>query len=342
MVTIIGGGIAGAVLAGALGRAERPVTVYESQPTGGAGAFLVLDGRAHTALVGLGVSADRLHAASHPVEALRADGVSGPARGNSAVERRLYLRAELMRVLTEFAADSSAVLRFDTPITEVDGTAGTLGSGGRPVPADELIVAADGIDSVARRALEPGRTAEYAGQIVIYGVARQPVRPGTDPAVLHFDRALGPDGRPVTTFGHLWNDTVSVWFTRLTRPPLDRQHKGAQPMDQWTDAVLAASPAVRDVIEPLLAHTDSVHVSNARTVPLAGARAPQNPVLLCGDADHAITPAAGVGARDAIEDAAALYEAIVTGGAPAAAMAERRRRILAERERAAQMFRAAT
>ncbi|QIS02613.1 NAD(P)-binding protein [Nocardia brasiliensis] len=342
MVTIIGGGIAGAVLAGALGRARRPVTVYESQPTGGAGAFLVLDRRAHEALVRLGVSADRLHEASHPVEALRADGVPGPARGNPAPERRLYLRAELMRVLTEFATDSPADMRFGTPITEVDCAAGTLVSGARPVPADDLIIAADGIDSVARRAMEPGRAAEYAGQIVVYGITRQPTRPGTDPSVLHFDRTLGADGRAVSTFGHLWNDTVAVWFTRLTRPPLDRQHKGAQPMGQWTEAVLAGSPAVRDTIEPLLANTDSVHVSNARTVPLAGARAPRDPVILCGDADHAITPAAGVGARDAIEDAAALYAAIVSDGTPAAAMTERRRRILGERERVAQISRTAT
>ncbi|MFI6046360.1 FAD-dependent oxidoreductase [Nocardia sp. NPDC051321] len=342
MVTIIGGGIAGTLLAGALARANRPVTVYESQPAIGAGHFLALDDRAHAALTRLGVGLDRLHAASHALTELRAADRSGVLRSDARTERRLYLRADLMRALTEFAANTTAVLNYGTPITELNSAEGTLFSGDSPVPADDVIIAADGIDSPARRHLEPERIAEYSGQIIIYGITDRPIQPTTDPSVLHFHRRLDDDGRPVSTFGHFWNDTISVWFTRLTREPLAMQDTGSQPLGGWASPILAGASAIGELVETMLGATSTVHVSNARTVPLAGARPPQAPVILCGDADHAITPAAGVGARDAIEDAAALAAAITSGGAPAAAMAERRRQILAERAKAAQMFRSAT
>lgn len=342
MVTIIGGGIAGTLLAGALAREQRPVTVYESQPAVGAGHFLALDDRAHAALTGLGVGIDRLHKASHPLTELRAADRAGVIRSDTRTGRRLYLRAELMRALTEFATDTTADIHFGTPVTELNSTEGRLFSGADQVPADDVIIAADGIDSVARRTLEPERTAEYSGQIIIYGITTRPIQPGTDPSVLHFHRQLDDDGRPVSTFGHFWNDEISVWFTRLTREPLAVQDIGSQPLGSWTEPIRAAATAIPELVETMLAATGTVHVSNARTVPLADARPPQAPVILCGDADHAITPAAGVGARDAIEDAAALAEALTSGGSPAAAMTERRRQILDERAKAAQMFRSAT
>ncbi|MFE9580104.1 FAD-dependent oxidoreductase [Nocardia sp. NPDC006044] len=341
MVTIIGGGIAGTLLAGALARNGHPVTVYESQPAVGAGHFLALDDRAQAALAQLGVGIDRLHRASYPLTELRAADRSGTIRSDTRAERRLYLRAELIRALTEFATGTTADIRFGTPVTELSAE-GELRSGANQLPADDVVIAADGIDSLARRTLEPERRAEYSGQIIIYGITTRPIQPSTDPSVLHFHRQLDDDGRPVSTFGHFWNDEISVWFTRLTREPLALPGIGSQPLGGWPEPILAGAKAIPELVETMLAATDTVHVSNARTVPLADARPPQAPVILCGDADHAITPAAGVGARDAIEDAAALAEAITSGGSPAAAMAERRRQILDERAEAAQMFRSAT
>jgi 2-polyprenyl-6-methoxyphenol hydroxylase-like FAD-dependent oxidoreductase len=73
-----------------------------------------------------------------------------------------------------------------------------------------------------------------------------------------------------------------------------------------------------------------VHVSNARRVPLDKALPPRLPVILCGDADHALSPASGVGARNAIDDAAALCRALLNGDDPADTMAVRRTELLAE------------
>ncbi|WP_433621675.1 NAD(P)-binding protein [Nocardia sp. CA-120079] len=58
MVTIIGGGIAGTILAGTLARAGLPATVYERRSAVDAGAFLTLDSRAHAALGELGIERD--------------------------------------------------------------------------------------------------------------------------------------------------------------------------------------------------------------------------------------------------------------------------------------------
>jgi 2-polyprenyl-6-methoxyphenol hydroxylase-like FAD-dependent oxidoreductase len=57
-------------------------------------------------------------------------------------------------------------------------------------------------------------------------------------------------------------------------------------------------------------------------------------VILLGDADHAVTPAAGTGARDAIEDVEAIVDAITEGRSPATAMAQRRRSIREQRAQA--------
>lgn len=114
---------------------------------------------------------------------------------------------------------------------------------------------------------------------------------------------------------------------------------GFHPAEVWAAQIRAALPAHSGLIDALLAVTDTVHVSNARDVPLTQPRPPRDDVILCGDADHAITPAAGVGARDAIEDAAALYRALVADTSIAEAMATRRSQIRAERAEVAEAFR---
>ncbi|WP_063020180.1 hypothetical protein [Nocardia niwae] len=337
MVTIVGGGIAGTVLAGALGRVGIPARVYEAQPSLGAGAFLVLDDRAQAALTTLGVPADRLDEVAHPVDALRVEYQPGEARFGPSRGHRLYLRAELMSVLTEFATATSSVFHYGTPVTDIDH--GVLFSGATALPADDIVIAADGIDSLARRRIEPARTPEYAGQLVFYGRTERARALRTKSTVLHFDGRIGADGRPAGAFGHFWDEGLSVWFARVTRPPLPAQETGYHPVVDWSDVIRTVAPGISDVVDVLLAETETVHVSNARNVPFATAAAAQLPVILCGDADHAITPAEGVGARDAIEDAAAIFHALSTGSSPADAMAARRRQIAADRVRVVPPYR---
>ncbi len=331
MVTIIGGGIAGTPLAAALAAGGHRVTLYERQPAGRGGQFLVLDGRGHRALAELGAPLDRLHAVSHPLTGLRIAYAGTSERTRETTEHRLYFRSDLVRVLTEFASGTTARLEYDTPVTDIDPETGVFYSGVTALDTDELIIGADGTDSLTRARLEPDRIAEYAGQAVIYGTTDTPVRFDTAPSVLHFNGRLGDDMWPASTVGHFWNDEVTVWFIRITQPRVPAGALGDHPVAAWAETIRATAPDLAHLVEPLLDATETVHVVNARNVPLDTARAPSEPIVLCGDADHAITPAAGVGARDAAEDAHAIWQAIMTGASPAAAMAARRARVLAER-----------
>lgn len=341
MVTVIGGGIAGAALAGALALRGERVRLYEQQGRdSGGGAFLFIDDRGHRALSELGVPGDMVRAASYPV-------AGGLVYANSLGRRgaingrghRFWMRDALVQILREFIAEAGVDTVYGAPITDVTVTQrGCVLHRGEDttVVEDELIVGADGIDSVVRAGLEPGRGTEYAGDVVLYGMTGRPVTLDTQPATLHFFAEI-ENGAPASTLGHIWRpgDPAALWFLRVPREALPgTDDLGRRPVGEWAETITAATPSNQSLIRTFLETTESVHVSNARNVPLTDAATPTDPVVLIGDADHAITPAAGVGARDALEDAHAVYEAHLSGASPAAAMAERRRLILADREQA--------
>lgn len=345
MISILGSGIAGTALAGALARSGRPVTAYERRDGDGGGAFLILDGRGHRGLTDLGVPEEELHAASYPLTGLRYTPDDGVTRERPSEGHRFWLRSDLMAVLQRFAHERGADIRYGEPVSEVviDPAHGTtLRFGTAPVITRDLVIGADGIDSVARVAVEPARTAEYAGDVVVYGMTDRAVECPTDPFVLHFDAESGGGARPAVTLGHIWRPeaAAALWFLRIARPALTAAATGIRPAAEWAETVVAAAPGrMRRLTADLVAATERVHVSNARNVPLAPALPPMGPVVLVGDADHAITPAAGVGAREGIEDIVAVHAAIVADSSPAEAMLARRRAITVERERVARRMR---
>ncbi|WP_067814161.1 FAD-dependent oxidoreductase [Nocardia inohanensis] len=327
MVVIIGGGIAGSALAGGLARQDIPVTLYEQQPNGpGGGAFLFIDDRGHRALTELGVAQEAIEAASYPVTG----GLSyanGLGRRGTTTGRghRFWMRRELIDMLGAFVADSGVKTEYGTVVSDLARFEG------------ETVIGADGIDSTVRAVIEPGRVPEYAGDVVLYGMTSTPVELPTAPATLHFFAEMPTPGPPSSTLGHIWRpgDPAALWFVRLPRPALSGgDDLGLRPISEWAEAILAATPTNRALLETFLGATEVVHVSNARNVPLETAAAPQDSILLIGDADHAITPAAGVGARDALEDAYAVHRALTAGSSPAVAMTERRQRIREDRAQA--------
>ncbi|WP_225725492.1 MULTISPECIES: NAD(P)/FAD-dependent oxidoreductase [unclassified Nocardia] len=338
MVTIVGGGIAGSVLAGALARRGEQVALYEQQSAGpGAGAFLFIDGRGHNALTTLGVSEAELYEASYPLVGLQYRNSAGFSGGRPSAGHRFWMRRALMKILTDFVDTSGAELHYGNPITDIslNGSGCTLHRGDQTTIVDDLIIGADGIDSVVRTCLEPNRIPVYAGDVVLYGMTTTPLDLSTDPAVLHFFAEIAPDNSSFSTLGHIWRpgDANALWFLRIAREPLtDGDDLGLRPVDEWADAVLEATPSNQELAQTFIEHTEVVHVSNARNVPLDNATESTEPALLIGDADHAITPAAGVGARDALEDVLAVYQALASNESPSAAMAQRRKQITAERE----------
>ncbi|WP_327115893.1 FAD-dependent monooxygenase [Nocardia sp. NBC_01730] len=283
MVTIIGGGIAGTVLAGALASRDTSgrVSLYEQQPKGpgSGGALLILDGRGHAGLTALGVAERDLHDASHPLTGLSYANSVGRTGQMPSSGHRFWLRRDLMEILTAFAANSGAELHYERPITDVttvDSRTWTVHRNGETTTiADDLIIAADGIDSVVRSRIEPNRSPEYGGEIVLYGMTTEPLELDTDDSVLHFFAEMGPAG-PVSTLGHIWRPDTNraLWFIRIAREALPPSDIGIQSVDAWADAVLAATPSNEALVRTFLEHTDIVHVSNARNLPLATAAEP--------------------------------------------------------------------
>ncbi|WP_067721700.1 NAD(P)-binding protein [Nocardia yamanashiensis] len=330
--TIIGGGIAGTALGAALAHRQYPVTVYERQPAPAGGAFLVLDTQAQRSLAALGVSPQALDAVSHPIPGgfkfhyRPAGSDTGPSQG-----QRLYPRAGLMHALTDFARAAHTDIRYGHTVTDIDRRTGTLFGPDGALNSGGLVIAADGIDSLARTTLDPRRSPTYAGQVVIYGTTARPVTL-PDPDVMHFHGQLGEGPLPVTTFGHLQTPEAVYWFARLTRNPIPMDDIGFHPAGLWMDALLAADPTAEDLIATIVEATDTIHVSNTREVSMHNLLRPVAPVILIGDADHAISPAWVRGAREAIEDAVALTKALTEGTDPAEAMAQRRITIAVERE----------
>src|SRR5689334_20288137 len=98
--TILGGGIAGTVLAAALAQRGIEASLYERDARDARpGQFLILDRRAHESLARLGVPAAELEAVSHPLTALTVAYDGAPERVRPADGHRQYHRANLMRVL---------------------------------------------------------------------------------------------------------------------------------------------------------------------------------------------------------------------------------------------------
>lgn len=337
MVSVIGAGIAGLSVATGLARAGIPVTVYERRAGLGDGAFLALGAEAHSALVELGVSLGRLHAASYPIEATAFTDTEGKHYRRPA-DSRQYLRRDLLGVLSEAAEQAGVSVNFDVAVNDVrvEGAVGRLSLGDGGIVSDELVVAADGIDSRCRDSVEPDRVPVYGGQNVIYGWTDTAVELVTDVRTLHFHVQRATDELPTSTFGHIHQGGESpvLWFARITAPAVAVVECGRHPVQDWADRIRCSVPEAH-VVAPILAATSSVHVTNARNVPIATTLAPTTPVVLIGDADHAITPAAGSGAGDAIADAAAVVAAIVAGESPVRAIRDRRTAMREFRERIA-------
>lgn len=273
MVTIIGGGIAGTILGGALARRGDQVTLFERQSRNATGgAFLFIDERGHSVLHDLGVDDDVVNEASYPVSALEYVGSNG-RRAAMSRGHRFWLRSSLMKVLNDFVDISGADLRYDCGITDVTvdepGRCRIQHSDGSSSTTDDIVIAADGIDSVVRARLEPDRNPVYAGDVVLYGMTSTPTELDTEPQTLHFFAELDATGAAASTFGHIWRPGHTAhWFIRIARAPLDGPDDfGVRPTSEWTDTVLQATPSINDLVSTLLDRTDSVHVSNARNVP---------------------------------------------------------------------------
>jgi 2-polyprenyl-6-methoxyphenol hydroxylase-like FAD-dependent oxidoreductase len=296
---VIGGGIGGLTAGVALRRKGWDVTVLERAATiDPVGSGLAVAANALKALDTLGLG-DRIRVLSRlqgqvGIRAadgrwlVRTSGEDAVARyGDSVV---VTLRATLMDVLVDALGPDH--LRLDTTVSEVDAFGGVVRTGAGEFEAD-LIVGADGIRSVVRRALFPGHPdPAYSGVTAWRALVDQ-----GDLTV----QSMESWGRGKVFGVHpLAGDVVYVYATDVSPAGAVHEDERAELVRRfgdWHEPI----PTLLRAADPAKIIRGDVHYFD--TAPPAYH---QGRVALVGDAAHAMTPNLGQGACQAIEDAIVL------------------------------------
>jgi 2-polyprenyl-6-methoxyphenol hydroxylase-like FAD-dependent oxidoreductase len=333
---VIGGGIGGLAAAAGLSRTGWRVTVFEQAPRFAAvGAGIALAPNAVRALDWLGVGS-----------ALRERSVATGAAGLRTASGRWLLRTTVDQLTARHGLPAFVLHRADLLQMLLDAAGGAdlrtghrvTGITNRKNQAEvsyvaeerpgaaraDLVVAADGVHSVSRRALFPHHPGPaYVGYVTWRGLAPAEAAPAGLPGLTEswgrgqrFGVAPLADGRVYwfatrtasedTDVDDL--DKVAAWFAGWHEPIPD---------------VLAATPDGALLRHPIY------HLAS----PLPAYRCER--VALLGDAAHAMTPDLGQGACQALEDAVVLT-ACAAADVPAA-LADYDR---ARRERTQELVRA--
>jgi 2-polyprenyl-6-methoxyphenol hydroxylase-like FAD-dependent oxidoreductase len=325
-VLVVGGGIAGTAAALGIAKAGLDVTVFEAHPDSGAdiGAFLTLADNGMRALAELD-AADAVAAAGFPLSTMSvvdADGAeiaSVPLGGRSLIRYRCLRRAELGTVLRIEVARRGIPIRHGARLTglweHADGVTASFADGS--TATGDLVVAADGLHSVARSIVDPGAAGpRYAGQHVWYGYTAS-ADPPTAPERITMIRGSG------SAFGYSVSPAgETYWFARV---PADAPLADT-PGSRWRERLVPllrrdASPAA-DIVA---ATGEQPMVTDASDL-VPGGRWHTERTLLVGDAAHAASPATGQGASMALEDAVVLAKALRDVPERALAVYERLRR----------------
>ena len=298
-IIVVGGGIAGLSAAIALRRAGNEVVVLERAPrVDPVGAGITLFANAMAALDRLGV---REAVAAQGAAATRSailtwDGRELTRVPSDLLEGTIALhRADLQAVLTAAGGDVRLGVEV-TAVEQYDGDVVAVAADGSE-ERGELLVGADGLSSVVRRAITdvPVR---YAGYAAWRGVCSVPVEAGrlTESWGVGERFGLVDIGRGRT-----------YWFATKNAPEGEPDEPGGRKAEirrrfsGWHEPIAAVVEAAD---ESAILRNDVYYLE-----PLP--RWSDGRVVLVGDAAHATTPGVGQGAAQAIEDAVVLADRLV-------------------------------
>jgi 2-polyprenyl-6-methoxyphenol hydroxylase-like FAD-dependent oxidoreductase len=314
---LIGGGIAGPVLAMALKEIGLEPEIHEAHHGAGdqAGLFLNAASNGLDVLRQLGAEREVI-AQGWPCPRLRMFSGTGkrlgdvsngppPHMGGGGV---LVKRGTLQRALREAAADRGVAFRYGSRLTGLDQTPGGVtarfddGSSAR----GDLLIGCDGLHSRTRHLIDPGAPApSYTGMLCFGGFARgTSLAPTPGTLNLMFGKRA--------FFGWLVAGSGEVyWFSnaaRATEP--SRAELAATSTEFWQRHLLElhrgdAGP-VREILSAQQDEIAAYPLYDMPPVPVWH----RGRVAIIGDAAHATSPHAGQGASLAIEDALVLAQCL--------------------------------
>jgi len=313
---IIGGGVAGPATAMFLKRAGWEVELFEARtsPNDYRGAFLNVATNGLDVLGQLGLR-DRLESDGHPAPHMVMwsgtgkrlgsvpNGPAGEPERGSVVVRRSWLH----EVLREGAETAGIPMRFGKKLVGIEETADAVRAtfaDGTSAEAD-ILVAADGIGSIARTWIDPSAPApKYSGLVGLGGFARVEGLAPT-PQTQHF--VFGHR----SFFGYLVREGGEVfWFVNTTSPEPDRGDAREVSSDSWLATLRDLHRDDPYPVPQILRNTTSevggYPIYDLEHVPHWS----RSRVVLVGDAVHATSPSAGQGASLALEDAITLARSL--------------------------------
>ena len=316
-VLIAGGGVAGSVAAMALQQAGIEATVFEAHPRtdGDVGSYFTVSPNGLDALDAVGA----LHLVTGAGFPTRrnvlwdADGrrLGTPGLGQPLADgtpAHTLKRTRLTRLLEEEAIRRGIRVEFGRRLVDAratdDGSVQAVFEDGGSTSGD-LLVGADGINSVTRRLIDPtAPTGRYVGLTNFGGVT-----PGAalDAAPQAWHMIFGRRA----FFGyHLAPGGEVVWFVNWPRDQISPEERAGTSPEEWkerlaelfTDDAGPAIELIRDGELELVA--DNTH--DLGHVPVWH----RGPMVVIGDAAHAPSPTSGQGASMAAEDGVILAKAL--------------------------------
>jgi 2-polyprenyl-6-methoxyphenol hydroxylase-like FAD-dependent oxidoreductase len=331
---VVGGGVAGPAVALAATRLGLDATVLERRAVADPdeGSWVTVAPNGLDALDVLGVL-DDARAIGHPSRVNRMYGATGRHLGDVSLgvpladgTVALTLKRSALAVLLEDAArQQGADVRLGAEVGSVhddaNGVRAVLTDGS--VVEGDLLIAADGVRSRVRRAIDPkAPDARYVGLTNFGGITRG-TRLGDDltPQAWHF-----VFGRRSFFGAHPLPTGDVVWFANVPRPEIGREERAATTDAQWL-AWLAELVADDAGPASALVAAGELELAGDSTFDL-----PHVPTwwrgrtVLVGDAAHAPSPSSGQGAAMALEDAVVLARSVAAQGADGLAAYERARR----------------